>query len=180
MRADAKQLVRGRWWRWYSAMFSAGFLGIAQYRIQRAGYLTFGRRWRIVHAALAPIWMLVRPFVGPLEIHYLADIGPGFRVLHPALGAVVSGRAVLGADVILAGGNCIGGRGGTEPGSIVIGDEVVLGVNAVVMGPAHVGTRAQVSAGAVVVGDVAPEVVVGGVPARPIGLRADVFSNPPA
>lgn len=161
-------------------MFSSGFMGIAQYRIQRAGYLAFGRRWRALHAVLAPLWMLVRPFIGPLELHYLADIGPGLRILHPALGVVVSGRAVVGADVILAGGNCIGGRGGTDPGAIVLGDEVILVVNAVVMGPARVGARAEVSAGAVVVGDVAAETVVGGVPARQIGIRTDVVSRPPA
>lgn len=162
-------MVKGRWWRWLSVPFTAGFIGIGQYRLQRAGYLTFGSRWRILHTLLAPLWMLIRPFTGPMELHYLADIGPGMRVLHPSLGVVVSGRSVVGRGAIFTGGNCVGGRPGTAFGEILIGDDVTLGANAVVLGPVTIGQRVHVAAGAVVVHDVADDTNVAGVPARPIG-----------
>lgn len=171
-RVDVDKMVKGRWWRRMTVPFHPGFLGIGLYRLERAAYLRLGERWRVVHALLSPVWLLIRPFAGSLEIHYLAEVGPGLRILHPSLGVVISGRSTLGRDVILTGGNCIGGRPGTEHGAIVVGDGVTLGANAVVLGPVIVGDRVQVAAGAVVVRDVPAGATVVGVPARPVGAEA--------
>ena len=54
-------------------------------------------------------------------------------------------------------------------GPIVVGDDVFLGQNVVVLGGVRIGNRATLAAGAVVVRDVAPDAVVGGVPARVLG-----------
>lgn len=53
-------------------------------------------------------------------------------------------------------------------GSVVVGDDVFLGQNVVVLGGVRIGDGATVAAGAVVTRDVAPGVLVGGVPARPL------------
>lgn len=104
---------------------------------------------------------------GGLEVHYKADVGPGLRILHPNLGVVISGHAVVGRNLILTGGNCIGGRPGTAQGNLVVGDDVQLGANAVILGPAVIGDRVTVGAGAVVIGDAPAGATMVGVPARP-------------
>jgi acetyltransferase-like isoleucine patch superfamily enzyme len=53
----------------------------------------------------------------------------------------------------------------------VIGDDVWIGAGAVILGGARIGAGAVIAAGAVVRGEVAPREIVGGVPARRIGVR---------
>lgn len=57
--------------------------------------------------------------------------------------------------------------------SIEIGDDVWIGFGAVVLSGIVVGTGAVIAAGAVVVDDVEPFSIVGGSPARKIGMRFD-------
>lgn len=167
LRSDVARAVNGRWWRLISVPISPGVLSVAGYRISRALFLRFGPAWSLLHALLAPVRMLTRPFGAGLEIHYRARIGPGLLVLHPGLGVVITGEATIGPDLTLTGGNCVGTRPGTHRGrSLMIGDGVTLGANAVVLGPATVGDRAVVGAGAVVIGDVAVATTVAGVPAK--------------
>lgn len=169
LRVDLDATVRGRWWRWLSVPLQPGTMSIIGYRVSRAAWLALGAPYRALHTLLAPLRMLLRPFGGgSLEIHYLADIGPGLRVLHPNLGVVISGHAVVGRNLILTGGNCIGGRLGTTLGNLIVGDDVELGANAVILGPAVIGDRVKVGAGAVVVGDAPAGSTMVGVPARPV------------
>jgi maltose O-acetyltransferase len=60
---------------------------------------------------------------------------------------------------------------GGRLGSIAIGDRVWIGSRAMVLRGVTIGEGAVVAAGAVVARDVAPWTVVGGVPARAIGVR---------
>lgn len=168
LRVDLDANVRGRWWRWVSVPLQPGIMSIVGYRVSRAAWLALGAPYRALHTLLAPLRMVLRPFGGGLEIHYLADIGPGLRVLHPTLGAVVSGHAVVGRNLILTGGNCIGGRPGTSSGNLIVGDDVELGANAVILGPSVIGSRVRVGAGAVVIGDAPAGSTMVGVPARPV------------
>ena len=64
---------------------------------------------------------------------------------------------------------------GTEPidRPVRIGDDVWIGVHAVVMPGVTIGRGVIIGANAVVTHDVAPYVIVGGVPARPLGTRLD-------
>ncbi|GAA4452912.1 CatB-related O-acetyltransferase [Rurimicrobium arvi] len=58
-----------------------------------------------------------------------------------------------------------------ETGSVTIGHDVWIGQNAVILDNIRIGNGAIVAAGAVVTKDVAPFSIVGGVPARQIGMR---------
>ena len=57
-------------------------------------------------------------------------------------------------------------RKATYPAPIVLGRNVWVGSNATILQGVHIGDNAVVAAGAVVTKDVAPNTVVGGVPAR--------------
>ena len=67
---------------------------------------------------------------------------------------------------------------GAQHDPIVVEDEVWIGAGAIVLPAIRIGRGAVVAAGAVVAKDVAPDVVVGGVPARVIE-RGDSDSQPP-
>lgn len=54
---------------------------------------------------------------------------------------------------------------------VAIGDRVFIGTRAIVLPGVSIGEGAAVAAGAVVTRDVEPYVIVGGVPAKPIGTR---------
>lgn len=166
LRADVAAMVNGRWWRWVSVPCQAGVLSILGYRASRFCWLTLGRRWQVLHTLLAPLRLLLRPLAAGLEFHYEADIGPGLRVLHPSLGVVVSAQAIVGRDLVLTGGNCIGSRPGMAPGGLTIGDGVNLGANAVILGPASIGDRVVVGAGSVVLSDAPDDATMVGAPAR--------------
>lgn len=159
---DIRRITNGRWWRWLGLVFMQSFAAVTFYRIDRGMSISFGRRWSAGRVLLSPVIALIRPWHG-CEIHYQADIGPGFLILHPSLGVVVSGFTVAGEGLVLTGGNCIGCRpSGRFPGAITIGDDVTLGANASVIGPVHVGDRVQIGAHALVIDDVPSDRTVHG------------------
>jgi galactoside O-acetyltransferase len=69
---------------------------------------------------------------------------------------------------------------GVVRGEITIEDDVWIAANAVILPDVRVGKGAIVAAGAVVTKDVAPFTIVGGVPARPIGVRGEKGRSPQA
>ena len=91
------------------------------------------------------------------------------------MGAVLGGRATVGARCHVGAGTVLAGV--VEPASatpVVIEDDVLIGANAVVLEGVRVGRGAVVAAGAVVVEDVPAGTVVAGVPARVIKQATDV------
>ncbi len=62
-------------------------------------------------------------------------------------------------------------QGMVSKGGVVIEDDVWLGTHSVVLDGVHIGCGSVVAAGAVVNCDVAPFSVIGGVPAKVIGMR---------
>lgn len=103
-----------------------------------------------------------------LEIAYTADIGPGISVLHPSMGVVISGFAMIGKNLTLTGGNVIGGRPEVRNGGakFMLGDNVNLGANAVILGPVVLGDNITIGALAMVNRDFGSECTLVGVPAK--------------
>jgi acetyltransferase-like isoleucine patch superfamily enzyme len=62
---------------------------------------------------------------------------------------------------------------GVRVGEVVVGDRAWLSFRSTILPGVTIGTGAVVAAGAVVTADVASHSIVGGIPARPIGRRAE-------
>jgi serine acetyltransferase len=163
---ELKMIVHGKRWRWLTIWFGGSVWINVSYRIDRALFLIWGSMYPGVRPFFFPFFLFCALLGGRHEIHYRARIGRGLRILHSALGTVISGKTVAGDRLILVGGNLIGGRKPLKEGDIAIGSHVTLGANAVVLGPVKVGDGAQIGAGAVVVSDVPSQAVFIGVPAR--------------
>ena len=134
--------------------------------MSRCLYLLIGETFEKVRFVLWPVLFLLR-LLGPgLDIRYGADIGPGFKILHPGFGVLVSRKTRCGKALILTGGNWIIMKQRLGPGDIVIGDDVVLQANAIVMGPVRVGDGCVIGAGAVVLRECPPGSTMVGAPAR--------------
>lgn len=153
------------WWRWIYCWFSAPFWSVFLYRIDRALYLLLGKGWSVVRIVFLPLLFLLKPWFGALDIHYRANISKGLLILHPSLGVVINGSAVIGENLTLTGGNCIGGKSKLKPGDLVLGDNITLGANAVIIGPVKLGNNIQIGAGAVVIEDAPDNALLVGVPA---------------
>lgn len=165
---DLNRMVGGRSWRYLTLWQSPSMWTNVSYRVDRAGFLLFGRGWAVARPACFPLFLGFRLMGGRGDIHYRAEIGGGFVVLHPELGVVVSARAVIGDNLILTGGNCVGWKEGAPDQPFILGDRLNLGANAVVLGPIEVGNNVTVGAGAVVVADAEDNSVLVGVPARSV------------
>lgn len=166
LRADINRIINQRRWRYLALPFCASLYAIFSYRLDRAGFEAFGERWRYLRFPLVPIFFLCQT-ISSADIHYHAEIGGGFAILHPALGVVISGFVVAGEHLTLTGGNCLGGQPHhRHTGALSIGGWVVLGANATVLAPAILGDRVVVGAGAVVLCDVPDAATAVGVPAR--------------
>jgi serine acetyltransferase len=162
---ETQQLNNQRWWRWLGCWFTNSFWAIACYRIERACYLLLGRGWSAIRILISPVLFFLHPWFGQADIHYRAEIGMGLKILHPQLGIVINGNAVIGDHCTLTGGNCIGGRKTLVKGSIRLGNHVSLGANAVVLGPVIIGDNVNIGAGAVVINDAPDNCFLVGVPA---------------
>jgi serine O-acetyltransferase len=170
---DAQLIVNRCWWRWLSCWFNESFWAVALYRLDRMLYLLFGTGWQVGRTLLSPLFFLLRPWFPCCEVNYRAQIGRGFKILHPSLGATVSGHAVIGDHFTLTGANLVGGlrRETAKPGDITIGNNVTLGAHAVVVGPIRIGDNAQVGAGSVAIENIADNETVFGVAAVSVFRR---------
>ena len=152
--------------------FSGNFWGVFLYRLERGMSLLFGRAYKYIRIIFIPLFSLIQAYAN-LEIHYKADIKGGLMVLHPSLGVVISGHAVIGKNLTLTGGNVIGGKKGCRQGDIQIGDNCLLGANSTVIGPIILGNNIETGALSCVVKNCIEDgAVLIGVPAKPINKDA--------
>jgi maltose O-acetyltransferase len=80
----------------------------------------------------------------------------------------------LGVRILCHDAACARTSGATWVAPVTIGAGAFIGTEAVLLPGVRVGRGAVVAAGALVTRDVAPGTIVGGVPARPIGMVADL------
>ena len=165
--AELKMLTDHKRARWLVLFFEPTAGVLISYRLDRAGYLLGGASWTLLRLLALPVWLGLRVLSCRHEIHFKANIGGGLRIMHPTLGVVVNGDAVVGKNCLLNGGNSIGCRKPIRRGELVLGDDVQLGINACVLGPVLIGDRVSIGAGAVVIHDLPAGSVAVGVPARP-------------
>ena len=126
-------------------------------------------------------------------------MGPGCGILM-GVEARKPSQIKLGSNVVINRGVLLDGRGGPltigdnvdiaqdtviwtlghdphddyhrdKPGPVTIGDYAWIGHRAIIMPGVTIGRGAVVAAGAVVTRDVPPMAIVGGVPAKVIGIR---------
>jgi len=119
------------------------------------------------------------PRGGRIVIGSRCFLGPGV-ILQSLAGSAIT----LGDDVMVAGRSALYASNHTflnpdlpmkaqrESGQgITVGSDVWIGTQVTILDGVHIGQGAIIAAGAVVTQDVAPGTIVGGIPARQIGIR---------
>ena len=150
----------------FAVLESLGLWAVLEYRF---------RRWTRAlplpaRLALRPVTMISRKLIeitAGITISTEAEIGPGFYIGHFS-GIFVGPGVVAGPNLSILQGVTIGIEKGASPR---LGEWVYLAPGAKVFGPVTMGDRSAAGANAVVTKDVPEDVTVGGVPARPIGVR---------
>lgn len=105
-----------------------------------------------------------------VEISPMAQIGPGFRLVH-SLGTVIGNNSVVGENCTIYQQVTLG-TANVQKGRVdypVIEDGVVLYAGSKIIGGIRVGKGAVVAANAVVLWDVEEGTTVGGIPAKRLG-----------
>jgi serine O-acetyltransferase len=159
-------IVNGKWWRWLTSWFGGSAGVVVSYRLDRFFYNLFGNSWGFIRMFFFPLFLFFRLISVPHEINYGADIGKGLQILHPSLGIVISKYAIIGEQLTLTGGNCIGGRKSLRYGDLLLGKNVTMGANAVILGPLRLGDNTIIGAGAVVIHSSPGGEILIGVPAQ--------------
>ena len=109
-----------------------------------------------------------------IQISWKTQIGPGFYIGHFGE-IVVSPNAILGKNVNISQGVCIGAANrGRRKGAAIIGDCVYIAPGAKIVGAVTVGTDVCIGANAVVTSDVPDHACVGGVPAKILSYEGTV------
>jgi len=126
------------------------------------------RLWNLRLRLLARWLMQFTRWLTGIEIHPAAKIGPRLFIDH-GMGVVIGQTAEIGADVTIYHGVTLGGVS-LAPGKRhpTIEDGVVIGAGAKVLGAITIGKNTRIGANAVVVKDVEPDMVVVGIPGKPI------------
>jgi 2,3,4,5-tetrahydropyridine-2,6-dicarboxylate N-acetyltransferase len=85
------------------------------------------------------------------------------------MNVVVGGRAIVGSNCHIGAGTVLAGV--IEPPSadpVIIENDVMIGANVVILEGVKVGKGSVIAAGSVVINDVEPDMVMAGIPAKPL------------
>lgn len=140
-------------------------------RIICTGPVTIGERCEIRDDAV------IDAQCGPVTLGRRVGVNP-FCILYGAGGLTIGNEVLIAAHTVVIPSNHrfdrldvpIYDQGTTQKG-VNIGSDVWLGTCVVVLDGVTIGEGAVVAAGAVVTRDVAPQAIVGGVPARLLRMR---------
>lgn len=136
------------------------------------------RFWRARWKLLAHFVSRLSRFLTGIEIHPAARIGPRLFIDH-GMGVVIGETAEVGADVTIYHGVTLGGvslsHGKRHP---TIEDGVVIGAGAKVLGAITIGRNTRIGSNAVVVKDIGPDMVVVGIPGKPVERRVATTVRP--
>ncbi len=174
---DVKRMLGKHKIRILHIWLSRAFIGVLVYRIERSLYLLFPNIYGLLRVPLIPIFNLLQVYSN-MDIHYKADIKGGLLILHPSVGVVISGQAIIGKNLTLTGGNVIGAKRKTKKGEFVIGDNCYFGANATLIAPVVLANNISIGASACVVKDCLKDnAILGGVPAKLIKIKGDNKKN---
>lgn len=169
---DFKAVAGKKYWRLPLILANRGFVGVFLYRIERFIFLLVGKYYFVIRLLIYPIIILLQ-WYSNCDIHYMAQIGKGLKILHPGLGIVISGKAQIGANLTLVGGNCIG-IAAKKSSAFILGSQIEMGVNSTIIGPIQLGNNIKIGANACVVKSfVKDNLVLVGVPAVPLNEGSD-------
>lgn len=132
-------------WRILTLLFTKQFYGLFSYRLDRQLYLLTGWKYKFLRIPLSPFYFVLQIFSN-IDIHNEADINRGISIWHTAGGIVISGKSIIGKNLVLTGGNFIGIRKPIQHGELIIGDNFFLGANSVVLGPIVIANSIKVAA----------------------------------
>ena len=152
-------------------LLSQGFWALFWHRF---GNWRMGLRPRLLRAPATLVYRAGAKsceWVGGIMLPYTVLVGRRVRIDH--FGGMILVAQAIGDDVVIRQNTTFGiARTDDLQGRPMIGRGVEVGAGAVVVGPIVVGDGAVIGANAVVVRDVPAGAVVGGVPARVIGMRS--------
>ena len=117
--------------------------------------------WRYRHRQLGLKYNLAIP---------INVVGPGLNIPHIEGGVIINCKSV-GANCTINSGVVVGNKNHDNSQLAVIGNNVEICVGAKIIGAVVVGENAVVAPNAVVVRDVSDNAIVGGVPAKQIGIN---------
>lgn len=150
------------WFRGFYIWMTMPMIGLFIYRLERCLFLILGDSYRFIRVPFLPLLSFIQAFT-QMDVNYHANLLGWVKILHNAMGVVISGQSIIGKNLTLIGGNVIGAK---CKGRIVIGNNCTMGANAVIIGPVALGDNVSIGASACVVKDAPSDVVLVGVPAK--------------
>lgn len=107
---------------------------------------------------------------------YPGSVGPGLRIFHVGDFIHVGPNVKIGRHCTILPGVVFGNKTEKPDNSpVVVGDNCYFGLGAKIFGAVRIGNNVTVGANAVVTKDIPDNAIVGGVPARIIRYKLDVF-----
>lgn len=139
----------------FGLMFRPNFSCVFWYRVNRLMHLR-----GLPGKNLLSVW---RMYQFGNDISYLADIGPGFRLIHIS-DIVIGSRVKIGSDAMIGNGVTIGAKSLTDPSMPTIGNGVYIGTGAKLLGGISIGDYVTIGALSLINKPVPSDTMVYGIP----------------
>jgi serine O-acetyltransferase len=152
-------------------LLGLGFWALLVFRFGHARFVIKNRYLRLPWTIVYLLLNKVTEMLCGIVIGATATIGRRLSIEHHG-GIVIHGCTVIGDDCMLRHGVTLGNARRDDPlGAPTIGNRVEIGAGAKILGRISIGDDVIIGANAVVTHDVPGGAIVGGIPARIIGMR---------